>query len=42
MHCEFPPEAWMDANHPNAAGARMFTPMLLNAVRREAASFNGR
>jgi len=32
MHCEFPPEAWMDANHLNAIGARTFTPMFLGAL----------
>ncbi len=31
----FPEECWLDANHLNANGAKLFTPMLLNAVRGE-------
>lgn len=34
MHCKFPAEAWMDANHLNAVGARLFTPLLGEAVKR--------
>ena len=30
-----PEECWLDANHLNANGAKLFTPMLLNAVRRK-------
>lgn len=35
MHCKFPVESWVDANHLNAVGARLFTPLLLEAIGRQ-------
>lgn len=33
LKARFPEECWLDANHLNANGAKLFTPMLLEAVR---------
>ena len=32
LKARFPEECWLDANHLNSAGARLFSPMLLKAI----------
>ena len=34
LHGKFPTEAWMDANHLNAVGARIFTPAFLDVLEK--------